>query len=278
MSCLTRIPALILLAGLLAGCATTPTGRSQFLLVSPDEAISTSAAAYDQILEPFAEDGKLNNNPALNRRVQRITGRIVAQAIEQFPETRDWDWQVHVIDDPDQVNAWCMPGGRMAIYTGFIEAIKPTDDELAQVMGHEVSHAIANHGAEKMSVILATELALIGLNIATAGDEHQPAIMTGAVLAAQLAVSLPNSRAAEREADQIGLELAARAGYRPQAAITLWDKMATQGNRAPEFLSTHPSPANRQSELADMVPDVLPYYHAAGDEGLPVYVFSDSPR
>ena len=275
MRYLTQIPVLILLAVLLAGCASSPTGRNQFLLISPSEAISSSATAYDEMLAPLVKEGKVDTDPALNRRVRRITGRIVAQAIRQFPETRDWDWQVRVIDDPDNINAWCMPGGRMAIYTGLIEKIKPTDDELAQVMGHEVSHALANHGAEKMSIILATELALIGLSIAAADDEDRPVIMTAAVLAAQLAVTLPNSRTAEREADELGLTLAARAGYRPQAAVTLWDKMqsAAEGPRTPEFLSTHPAPASRQNELLEMVPDALPLYHKARLGELPVYGF-----
>ena len=272
---LTQIPVLILLALLFAGCASSPTGRSQFLLISPSEAISSSATAYDEMIEPLIKQGKVDTNPALNRRVRRITGRIVAQAIEQFPETRDWDWQVRVIDDPENINAWCMPGGRMAIYTGLIEKIQPTDDELAQVMGHEVSHALSNHGAEKMSILLATELALIGLSIAAADEDDRPAIMTAAVLAAQLAVTLPNSRTAEREADELGLTLAARAGYRPQAAVTLWDKMQAEakGFRPPEFLSTHPAPANRQNELLEMVPDVLPLYHKAQYGELPVYGF-----
>ena len=277
MRYLTQIPVLILLAVLLAGCASSPTGRNQFLLISPSEAISSSATAYDEMLAPLVKEGKVDTDPALNRRVRRITGRIVAQAIRQFPETRDWDWQVRVIDDPDNINAWCMPGGRMAIYTGLIEKIKPTDDELAQVMGHEVSHALANHGAEKMSIILATELALIGLSIAAADEEDRPVIMTAAVLAAQLAVTLPNSRTAEREADELGLTLAARAGYRPQAAVSLWDKMqsAAEGPRTPEFLSTHPAPASRQNELLEMVPAALPLYHKARLGELPVYVFSE---
>ena len=274
---LVQIPVLILLVGLLAGCASSPTGRNQFLLISPDEAISSSATAYDEMLAPLVKEGKVDTDPALGRRVRRITGRIVAQAIEQFPETRDWDWQVRIIDDPENINAWCMPGGRMAIYTGLIEKIQPTDDELAQVMGHEVSHALSNHGAEKMSILLATELALIGLSIAAADDDDRPAIMTAAVLAAQLAVTLPNSRTAEREADELGLVLAARAGYRPQAAVTLWDKMQdeAEGPRVPEFLSTHPAPANRQNELIEMVPDALPLYHKSQYGELPVYRFLD---
>lgn len=272
-----RITPLVLLGLLLAGCVTSPTGRSQLLLVSPDEAINSSRAAYQELLGPLEEEGKVDNHPAFNQRVRRIAGRIVAQAIRQFPETRDWAWQVRVIDDPEQINAWCMPGGRMAVYTGLIEKIQSTDDELAQVMGHEAAHAIANHGAEKMSILLATELSLISLSVALSDHKDRHAIMTGSVLAASLAVNLPNSRTAEREADKIGLELAARAGFNPQAAITLWDKMNAQGgSHPPEFLSTHPAPANRQAELAAMVPEVLPVYHQARAEGaLPVYRFGN---
>jgi len=175
-----------------------------------------------------------------------------------FPATRDWEWSVKVIDDPKTVNAWCMAGGRMAIYTGLIQQLEPTDDELAQVMGHEIAHALANHTAEKMSVALATMVGITAVGVA-AGEEHRGAALAGAALAAKLAVELPNSRTAEAEADRIGIELAARAGYDPRAAVTLWEKMARLGGgRVPEFLSTHPAPENRIESLRALVPQMMP--------------------
>ena len=124
----------------LAGCETNPvTGRQQLMLVSESTAISESKAAYVAMLQPLAKEGKIDSNPATVARVHEITSRLIAQAIKYRPETQTWEWSVKVIDDSKTVNAWCMAGGKMAIYTGLIQQIKPTDDELAQVMGHEIS-------------------------------------------------------------------------------------------------------------------------------------------
>ena len=147
---------LALITLLLTACATSPTGRKQLMLVSEDTAIASSAEAYVEQVGALKKDGKLSNDKKLIGRIETITGRLVSQAIVMRPDTAKWKWSVAVIDDPDTVNAWCMAGGRMAIYTGLISQIKPTDDELAQVMGHEISHALANHTAEKMSVAMAS--------------------------------------------------------------------------------------------------------------------------
>ena len=265
----------VALSLILLSCASSPTGRSQLMLISPDEAISASSQAYQEVLAPIEEDGKLDNDPVIVERVRRITGRIVAQAIRKFPHTRDWEWSIKVIDDPDNVNAWCMAGGKMAIYTGLIYEIEPTDDELAQVLGHEVSHALANHTAEAMSIALVTELGLLGLALAT-DDSGGDILLSGATLAATLAIDMPNSRKAEREADQIGLELAARAGYNPYAAVSLWDKMEqmdeSEGEQVPEWLSTHPSPDNRKQTLGAMAAGMMYYYR--DNKERPVYQFS----
>ena len=158
----------------------------------------------------------------------------------------------------------------MAIYTGLIKKVEPTDDELAQVLGHEISHALANHTAEKMSVALATQIALIGTAVAVSDKEYAGAALTGAALAATAAIKLPNSRDAEREADEIGIELAARAGYDPKAAATLWRKMGEVGGDAPiEFLSTHPSASNREARLKQLAPKMEKYYQSR--ESRPVY-------
>jgi len=245
---------------LLAACATSPTGRRQLMLVSEQQAISASKTAYAQTLKPLEEEGKVDNDPVLKKRITTITERLVAQAVKMRPETAGWEWSIKVIDDPEVVNAWCMAGGKMAIYTGLVQKVKPSDDEIAQVMGHEIAHALANHQAEKMSVAMATT---VGVAAAGAVSDRPGLAMAGASAAAALAIKLPNSRTAETEADRIGIELAARAGYDPRAAVTLWEKMGkVGGSHPPQFLSTHPSPENRQQTLKALVPQMLPYYQS----------------
>ena len=251
---------LLLLATLLAACATSPTGRRQLMLVSEESAIASSAEAYVQEVGKLKQEGKLSGDQALIHRVNGITERLVAQAIVMRPDSADWNWSVAVIDDPETVNAWCMAGGRMAIYTGLIDQIEPSDDEIAQVMGHEIGHALANHTAEKMSVAIASSIGVAAVGVAA---DNKGAAMAGAAAAAALAVTLPNSRTAETEADRIGIELAAKAGYDPDAAVTLWRKMNNlPGGQPPQFLSTHPNPENREKKLAALGPEMEPYYRA----------------
>jgi predicted Zn-dependent protease len=188
------------------------------------------------------------------------------------PETADWEWSVEVIDDPEMVNAWCMAGGRMAIYTGLINKIQPTDDELAQVMGHEISHALANHTAERMSISMASQA---GVALAGILSDNAAAALSTAALAATYAIELPNSRTGESEADEIGIELAAKAGYDPRAAATLWQKMgAVGGEGPPQWMSTHPAPENRQQRLAELAPMMMPYYQQPGER--PTYPLTET--
>ncbi|MFZ0483755.1 MAG: M48 family metallopeptidase [Desulfobacterales bacterium] len=237
------------------------------MIVSEDSAIAASKTAYTEMLKPYAEKGEIDNDPVLKNRVYKITGRLIAQAIKIRPETKNWDWSIKIIDDPETVNAWAMAGGKMALYTGLIEKIKPSDDELAQVLGHEIGHALAKHSAEKMSVAMASQVGVMAVGIAT---KSNGLALTGASLAAALAVQMPNSRAAESEADRIGIELAAKAGYDPHAAVTLWEKMAkVGGKRPPEFFSTHPAPEHREQKLASLIPQMMPYYEQKGTR--PVY-------
>ncbi len=256
---------------LLAACSTSPTGRHQLMLVSPGQAVQASEKAYPEKLKEYAAKGKLNNRPEMLARVKKITGRLIAQAVRMYPESRNWKWEVVLIDDPETVNAWCMAGGKMAVYSGLIEKLHPSDDELAQVMAHEISHALANHVAEQMSVALASQLGLAVLSATALHDSrYRSAALTGAALAATLAIQLPYSRKAEAEADRIGIELAARAGYDPRAAVTLWRKMGQLNKKAPpELLNTHPSARNREQTLAELVPKVMKYYHP--EEPHPVY-------
>lgn len=252
------LAAALLLALSLAGCQTNPvSGRSQLVLVSEEQAEASSAKAYAQTVSEARQHGKLSTDAALNGRVQRITDRLIAQAEAMYAPSRSWKWSVAVIDDPT-LNAWCMPGGKMAIYTGIVTKLKLTDDEIAQVMGHEISHALLGHGRERMSRALAMQ-----------GGMALGSIVSGydlSVLApvADVALTLPNSRESESEADRYGIELAARAGYDPHAAITLWEKMSkASGNGPPQFLSTHPSPANRMQALNALVPKMMPIYEKA---------------
>ena len=266
------VPALV--ASAVAACVVSPTGRRQLSLVPEQTAIGASKEAYTAQLAQLRSEGKLVTESRVTRRVDQITERLVAQAIAMRPETAEWEWSVAVIDDPEMVNAWCMAGGRMAVYTGLLEKLDPTDDELAQVLGHEISHALANHKAERMSVALATQA---GVALAGAvADDRPEAAQNAAAIAAQLAIQLPNSRSAESEADEIGIELAAKAGYNPNAALTLWRKMeATAGSGPPQFLSTHPNPANRQEKLAALAPQMMAYYNQARG-GAPTHPVSNA--
>lgn len=254
-----------LLAVLLGACSTTPvTGRKQLMLVSESEAITASQQAYVQTVQPLQKQGKINNDAAVKARVDLITGRLVAQAVKYRPETQDWAWQVVVIDDPKTLNAWAMAGGKMAIYTGIINQLKLSDDEIAQIMGHEIGHALAKHTAERMSVAMASQTALaVGAALLGGGSSAtSQAALQGAAIATTVGVQLPNSRQQEAEADRIGIELAAKAGYNPHAAVSLWEKMiaATGQKGSFDFLSTHPAGEKRIDSLSALIPQMMPYY------------------
>lgn len=242
---------------LLSGCATNSmTGRTQVMIVSESAAINKSSALYSSMIEAYDKKSKISNDIALTGRVQKITNRLVEQAVLYKPDAQNWKWQVNVIES-DDVNAFCMAGGKMAVYTGLLDKVQPTDDELAQVMGHEISHALANHTAEKMSVNILTQIAVGAVALAVAASDQSAnhsqrnqnfrTTQDMAILAGAAFVTLPNSRGAETEADKLGIELAARAGYKPESAITLWEKMmvATGSKSKGDFMSTHPSPPNR---------------------------------
>ncbi len=244
-----------LVCAALLSCATSPTGRSQFILISPDAAIIESETAYlDTVRQLDAED-KLVNDPLTVARVARITGQLVSMAVADYPESADWKWSVAIVDDTETVNAWCMAGGRMAVYTGLFDQLQLTDDEFAQIMGHEISHALANHTAERMSRAMATTL---GVAMIGAASDNSGAAVAGATAVATVALTLPNSREAENEADIMGMILATKAGFDPEAAVTLWQKMGDLSDERPaEFLSTHPAPENRQAALNAMIPSML---------------------
>jgi predicted Zn-dependent protease len=253
----------VVAAGLVAGCETNPvTGRSQVMIVSEDQAQSASIQAYSKTVSQARSQRKLDTDSARSARVQQITSRLVAQAVRVVPESANWKWEVHVLNDPS-VNAWCMPGGKMAVYTGLLQKLNPTDDELAQVLGHEISHALLQHGRERMSRAVATNAALAIGSVASGVN------LSGLENVAMVALELPNSRTAETEADRLGIEIAARAGFNPNAAVSLWQKMAkaSGGGDGPEWLSTHPSDERRIANLQQLIPTMMPLYQAASRRG-----------
>jgi predicted Zn-dependent protease len=253
---------------LLAGCTTNPiTGRSQLVgLVSESEAIQGSAKAYQQMMTDLdkkkqIDKGAGDTESPRAKKVQEITDRLVAQAIKFRPSAANWRWEVQVINDPKTVNAFCMAGGKMAIYSGMWEQLKITDDELAQVMGHEIAHALLDHTRERMSIARSTNLGVQVLAAAAGVGNLGGQAMDAA---AQVAITLPNSRESESEADAVGTQLAARAGYDPKSAVALWEKMAKLGGGGrTEFLSTHPAPENRAAKLKEAAVKLEPVYEQA---------------
>ncbi|WP_407852081.1 M48 family metallopeptidase [Bordetella petrii] len=253
----------------LAGCSsvqTTQSGaigieRTQYMssMVPEQELEQEAGQQYADIIQKARAQGALDRDPKQVARVKAISQRLIAQAGTFRPDAANWQWEVHVLS-LNEVNAWCMPGGKIAVYTGLLNQIKPTDAELAAVLGHEIAHALREHARERVSQQMVTNLGLSVLSIATGVSADLGSKLTDVMF------TLPNSRTHETEADLMGVELAARAGYDPRAAVTLWQKMgaADSGNAPPEFLSTHPSAASRISELQAASQRVMPLYEQAG--------------
>jgi Zn-dependent protease with chaperone function len=227
----------------------------------PAETLETSARQqYTQVLADARAKGALapDGHPQLQR-LHTIAQKLIPHTASWNPRSRDWKWQVNLIGSK-QINAWCMPGGKIAFYTGILDQLKLNDDEVAMIMGHEMAHALREHARERLAKSQATS---IGLSIASQllglgslGD-------VAANLGTQL-LTLKYSRDDETESDLVGLEIAARGGYRPEASVSLWQKMqAASGNGSPSFLSTHPSGANRIQELEANLPKVQHLYEQA---------------
>lgn len=262
---------LIAAAVTLGGCAavqTTDSGtvgvdRKQYMSGMVSEAALQQEAnqQYTTLLAQAKAQGALDRNAAQTKRVQAISQRLIKQVGAFRPDAANWNWDVHVLSS-DEVNAWCMPGGKIAVYTGLIDKIKPTDAELAAVIGHEMAHALREHAREQVSQQMVTDMGLSVLSAVT--GIGATADLGGAL--SKVMFTLPNSRTHETEADRIGVELAARAGYDPRAAVTLWQKMGalSAGSAPPEFLSTHPSAASRSSDLTEAANKVMPLYQKAG--------------
>lgn len=263
----TRLLSHVLLASLV-GCTTVETtqegvvgvDRPQSMLVSSEQVNEAAGQEYRKVIEGARQRGLLNRDAAQVARVRNVAARLIPQTATFRPDARSWKWEANVIT-ANELNAWCMPGGKMAVYTGLMEKLQLTDDELAAIMGHEIAHALREHGRERISREMGTGLA-IGVASSVLGLGQTAADLAGMV--AQVTFTLPNSRTHETEADRIGVELAARAGFDPRGAVRVWQKMqqASAGG-PPEFLSTHPSTEHRLQDLEAYAQKVMPLYQAA---------------
>jgi Zn-dependent protease with chaperone function len=255
-------------ACLLVACTSTSrpgvvgVERTQFMMISAAQIDRISASSFEQQAKAAQKKNILITSGPQYERLKTIANRLIPQTAVFRDDTRTWGWGLQLIDSP-MVNATCAPGGRITFYTGIINKLNLTDDEIAAIMGHEIAHAVREHGREQVSQALAQNV-FSNVALATAGPGSAKSI-DAANQIMQYVLVLPNSRQNEKEADAIGLEIAARGGYDPRAAITLWEKMSkeSKGKNPPEFLSTHPSNENRIKELAALMPRVLPLYKAA---------------
>ena len=256
------------LAVCLAACETISTTqpgavgieRQQTMMVSSQEVNQAAAGEYSKVIAGARQKGVLDRDTHLVQRVRAVAARLIPQTAAFRSDAPGWGWETHVIHD-NQLNAWAMPGGKMVVYSGLIERLKLSDDELAAIMGHEIAHSLREHARERVSREMGTSLA-VGVAGAVLGLGDLGQELANQV--ARVTFTLPHSRTHETEADRIGVELAARAGYAPHAAISVWQKMIqASGSGGPQFLSTHPSPETRLADLKVYADRVMPLYQQA---------------
>jgi len=259
----------VLMVFLLASCGTVPvTGRKQLALIPTSTMLSMSFQQYDA----FLKENRLSANQEQTQMVKRIGSRIQG-AVEQYMADnnlshtlKDYRWEFNLVESPE-VNAWCMPGGKVVVYSGILPI---TRDEagLAVVMGHEIAHAVARHGDERMSQGLIVQTGGMALSVALASrpETTRQLWMTAFGLGASVGMILPYSRLHENEADRLGLIFMAMAGYDPRVAVQFWERMSQQkkGSAPPEFLSTHPADETRIQNIRDRIPEAMKYYRQAG--------------
>ena len=251
----------------LGGCQTTTSGgsvgaeRKQLMLVSSQELNQMAAEGYNKLKTDAAAHGTLNTDGAMLQRVRAIAAHLEPQTRIFRSDAPAWKWEVNVINS-NELNAFCMPGGKIMFYSGLIRQLALTDDEIAVVMGHEISHALREHSREQVSQAIAAQSA-IGIGAAILGLGQGSADIAG--MGYQALIATRFSRTDENEADRIGLELTARAGYDPRAGVSLWQKMikANSGGQSPEFLSSHPTDSSRIGQIEALLPTVMPLYTAA---------------
>ncbi len=271
---MNRLLAVMLLLACLmpVACQTAPlTGRYQFLPIPESTENEIGQSAWDQTLADAKAQGTLVTQGAAAKMVQRV-GMAIAAAAKRHPETRElaesYSWEF-VLLSSDQINAWALPGGRSAVYTGLL-TVATNESELAAVMGHEVAHALARHSGERMAQNMMVQAGLTVANLLSGEmtEENRGLLMSSLGMVGEAGVLLPFSRAHESEADEIGLFLAADAGYDPRGSVRLWQKMGELGGeRPPELLSTHPSEATRIEKLSDLMPKALKVYKKAQAAG-----------
>jgi len=260
-------PLFVILLALTVSCSNVPlTGRKQFTAIPSSQMLALSADSYSQVLS----ETPISDNTAYNAAVNRV-GKKVVVAVEEYmamnglsSRIEGFEWQFNVLESED-VNAWCMPGGQIAFYEGIMP-VCGDDNGIAIVMGHEIAHAIAKHGNERMSQQLLINMGGIALSEAleTEKEQTQQLALLAFGVGTQLGVSLPYSRTHESEADELGLYFMAMAGYDPRTAPAFWERMEQAGGaRPPEFLSTHPDPLNRMQHLQEIMPKAMEYYNAA---------------
>ena len=266
----------VALAATLAACSTVESTKPGAIgldrtqrfssFVSEAEMEQGAANAYSQVLAESRKKNALNTDPAMTERVRAIAQRIIPTVGAFRDDARNWNWQVNVIRS-DQLNAWAMPGGKIAFYSGIIEKLSLTDAEIAAIMGHEIAHALREHSRERAGEQQIAQLGTAALAIGGAvfAGIDPRATSQATQLVYQTTFGLPNSREHETEADRVGIELMARAGYDPRAAVNVWRKMAkaSGGKGGPEFLSTHPSPESRIADLTRYARVVMPLYERA---------------
>ena len=253
------------------GCETTTTGgavgadRPQLMLVSSAQLDQLAAQSYNKLKAESTAKGTLNRDAAMLQRVRAIASRIEPQTRAFRADAPGWKWEVNVING-NELNAFCMPGGKIMVYSGLINQLRLSDAEIAIVLGHEIAHALREHSRAQVSQAIAAQTA-IGVGAALFGLGEGSASLANAGYEALIATRF--SRNDENEADRIGLELTARAGYDPRAGVTLWQKMinANQGGRPPEFLSSHPAESSRVEQIRALLPTVIPLYDAAQRRG-----------
>jgi len=243
------------LATISLSCATIPeSDRRQFIIMPDSQMHALGLEAFQEIVarEP------LSKNQRLIREVEEIGKRIAAASGQNYP------WEFRVFDNDELINAFCLPGGKVGVYTGMIKVAENTAG-LAAVIGHEVAHATLRHGAERMSQTLASQVGLTLAGISLGDARYRGAILAALGIGVQVGIALPYSRLHEQEADEVGLKYMARAGYDPREAVALWERMQelSAGAAAPEFLSTHPNPASRVDYLRKRLSQVMPSYEAA---------------
>ena len=254
-----------ILCAFLAACATVPlTGRKSLRIIPSSELLALSNQQYTKVLS----ESKLSTDRRKKQMVTRVGNRIARAAEEFLRESQaedkisNYQWEFNVIEDKKTANAWCMPGGKVAVYTGILPFTR-NDTGLAVVIGHEVAHAIAEHGNERMSEALLAQLGGVALSVALEDqpEETRQIYMAAYGVTANVAVLLPYSRLHENEADRIGLTLMAKAGYDPHEAVRFWQTMSEQGgSRPPTLLSTHPAPESRIEKIKSFIPEAMQHY------------------